>query len=83
MQAIIYVRQRDDISLYEQFNVCAEYCKKFGYSITGKVLDFEGKKFHEAVNKIIPKSESAALIVYSLFFRIYLEKLGHKIISCN
>lgn len=94
MQAIIYVRQKDKISLYEQFNKCADYAKRRGYSISGKVLDFEGKKFHEAVNKIIPKTESAALIVYSkeaafdnnddyLFLRIYLEKLGHKIISCN
>lgn len=94
MQAIIYVRQRGETSLYEQFNICAEYCKKFGYSISGKVLDFEGNKFHEAVNKIIPRGESTALIIYSkgaafdntddyLFFRIYLEKLGHKITSCN
>lgn len=94
MQAIIYVRQRDDISLYEQFNTSSEYCKKFGYSIAGKVLDFDGKRLHEAINKIIPKSESAALIIYSkeaafdsfndyIFFRIYLEKLGHKLISCN
>lgn len=94
MQAIIYVRQREEISLYEQFNTCSEYCKKFGYSIAGKVLDFEGKKFHEAVNKIIPFSVPVALVIYSkeaafdnnddyLFFRIYIEKLGHKIISCN
>lgn len=94
MKAIIYVRQRDEISLFEQFNKCANYAKRFGYSISGKVLDFDGKQFHKAVNKIIPYSESAALIVYSkeaafdnnddyLFFRIYLEKLGHKLISYN
>lgn len=94
MQAIIYVRQRDEISLYGQFNKCADYAKKYGYSIAGKVLDFDGKRLHEAINKIIPASESAALIIYSkekafdsyndyIFFRIYLEKLGHKIISCN
>lgn len=94
MQSIIYVRQRDEISLYEQFNICAEYCKKFGYSISGKVLDFEGNRFHEAVNKIIPSSRSMVLIVHStetafdsnddyLFFRIYIEKLGHKLISCT
>ena len=94
MQAIIYVRQKDEISLYEQFNKCADYAKKYGYSISGKVLDFEGKQFHEAVNKIIPFTVPVALIVYSkeaafdsyndyIFFRIYLEKLGHKIISCN
>lgn len=94
MQAIVYVRQRDEISLYEQFNICAEYCKKFGYSISGKILDFEGNRFYEAVNKIIPKTESTVIIIYSknatfdnnddyLFFKIYLEKLGHKLISCN
>lgn len=94
MKAVIYVRQRDEISLYEQFNISAEYCKKFGYSIAGKVMDFDGKQFHEAVNKIIPLSVPAALIIYSkeaafdnnddyLFFRIYLERLGHKLISCN
>lgn len=94
MQAIIYVRQKDEISLYEQFNKCAEYCKKFGYSIAGKILDFEGNRFYEAVNKIIPKTESTVIIIYSknaafdnsddyLFFKIYIEKLGHKIISCN
>lgn len=94
MKAIIYVRQREDISLYEQFNICAEYCKKFGYSITEKVLDFEGNRFYEAVNKIIPKTESTVIIIYSknatfdnnddyLFFKIYIEKLGHKLISCN
>lgn len=94
MQAIVYVRQKGDISLYEQYNICSEYCKKFGYSISGKVLDFDGKKFHEAVNKILPYSEPVALIVYSketafdsfndyIFYRIYLEKLGHKLISCE
>ena len=94
MKAIIYVRQRDEISLYEQFNKCADYAKRYGYSIAGKVLDFEGKELHEAINKIIPYNESVALIVYSkeaafdsyndyIFFRIYLEKLGHKLISCN
>lgn len=94
MQCIIYVRDKEDISLYAQFNKCADYAQRYGYSISGKVLDFDGKKFHEAVNKIIPKTESAALIIYSkeaafdnyndyVFFRIYLEKLGHKLISCN
>lgn len=94
MQAIIYVRQRSEISLYEQFNKCADYAKRFGYSISGKVLDFEGNKFYEAVNKILPKIESTVIIIYSknatfdnnddyLFFKIYLEKLGHKLISCN
>lgn len=92
MQAIIYVRQRDNLPLYGQYNICSEFCKKFGYSISGKVLDFEGTKFHEAVNKIIPSSEQMALIIYSketafdgfddfLFFKIYIDKLGHKLIT--
>lgn len=94
MQCIIYVRDKEDISLYEQFNKCADFAKRHGYSISGKVLDFEGNRFYEAVNKVIPKTESIVIIIYSknatfdnnddyLFFKIYLEKLGHKIISCN
>lgn len=94
MKCVIYVRSNEDIPIYTQFNLCAEYAKKQGYSISGKVLDFDGKKFHEAVNKILPYSEPVALIVYSketafdsfndsIFYRIYLEKLGHKLISCE
>lgn len=94
MQSIIYVRQTGEISLYEQFNNCADYAKRYGYSIAGKVLDFDGKRLHEAINKIIPFSVPVALVIYSkeaafdnnddyLFFRIYIEKLGHKLIICN
>ena len=92
MRAIIYVRDKDDISIYEQFNQCASHANRYGYSIVGKVLDFDGKQFHEAVNKIIPFTVPAALIIYSkeaafdnnddyLFYRIYLEKLGKKLIT--
>lgn len=94
MNCIIYVRQTDEISLYIQFNKCAEYAKKHGYSISGKVLDFDGKHFYEAVNKVIANDDIKRLIIFDqnkifnslddiLFYRIYLEKLGKKLISCN
>ncbi len=94
MGCIIYVRHDDDISLYAQFNKCAEYAKKQGYSISGKVFDFDGKQFHEAVNKVIADRNITVLMIYNrelvfpqyddyLFFRIYLEKLGKKLIACN
>lgn len=92
MQCIIYVRQHDDISLYKQFNKCAEYCKRLGYSISGKVLDFDGKHFHEAINKVIANKNITILMIYNkdlifhqyndyLFYRIYLQKLNKKLIS--
>ena len=94
MSIVIYVRQNEDISLYEQFNKCAEYAKRYGYSIEHKVLDFEGNQFYEAINKVIVEHDVTALMIYSkdmvfdknddyLFYRIYLEKLGKKLISCN
>ncbi len=93
MSVVIYVRQTEEISLYEQFNKCAEYAKRYGYSIEHKVLDFEGNRFYEAINKIIVEHDVTALIIYSkdvvfdnaddyLFYRIYLEKQDKKIISC-
>lgn len=94
MSVVIYVRQNGDISLYEQFNKCAEYAKRYGYSIEHKVLDFEGNGFYEAINKVIVEHDVTALMIYNkdmvfdknddyLFYRIYLEKLGKKLISCN
>ncbi len=91
MQAVIYVRNDKNIPIYEQYNKCAEFVKRQGYSISGKVLDFDGKNFHEAVNKVIAEHNICALIVYSketafdnyndyLFYRIYIEKLGKKLI---
>lgn len=93
MSCIIYVRQTDEISLYEQFNKCAEYAKRYGYSIENKVLDFEGNRFYEAINKVIVDHDITSLIIYSkdaafdknddyLFYRIYCDKLGKKLISC-
>ena len=93
MSVVIYVRQTEEISLYEQFNKCAEYAKRYGYSIKDKVFDFEGNKFHEAINKVIADYDVTALIVYSkdiafennddyLFYRIYCEKQSKKLITC-
>ena len=94
MQVVIYVRQTDKMSIYEQYNKCANFAKKYGYSISGKVLDFDGSKFHEAINKVIAEHDIEALMIYSkdmvfdknddyLFYRIYFEQLGKKLISCN
>lgn len=91
MSIVIYVRQTKDISLYEQFNKCAEYAKRYGYSIEYKVLDFEGNIFYEAINKVIVEQDITALMIYNkntafdsdddyLFYRIYLERLGKKLI---
>lgn len=93
MSVVIYVRQTEEISLYEQFNKCAEYAKRYGYSIEHKVLDFEGNKFYEAINKVIVEHDVTTLIIYSkdmvfdtnddyLFYKIYCEKQGKKIVSC-
>lgn len=92
MQVVIYVRQTDKISLYEQYNKCANYAKRYGYSISSKVLDFDGTHIHEAINKVIVEHDIEALMIYSkesvfpktddyLFYRIYLEKLGKVLIS--
>ncbi len=94
MQVVIYVRQTDEISLYEQYNKCANYAKKYGYSISSKVLDFDGTHFNEAINKVIAENDIGALLIYSknivfpktddyLFYRIYCEKLGKKLLYCN
>ena len=65
MNAIIYVRHNEEISLYTQFNKCAEYAKKQGYSINGKVFDFDGKHFHEAINKVIADRNITILMIYN------------------
>ena len=93
MNCIIYVRDNKDISLYEQFNKCAGYAKKHGYSIAGKVMDFDGSNLHEAINKVIANEDIPILLIYSkqfvfprhedyLFFLIYLEKLGKHFVIC-
>ena len=91
MNAVIYVRENADIPIYEQFNRCAGYAIRYGYSISGKVLDYDGNIFHEAVNKVIADKNITILMIYSkdsaftrsddyLFFKIYLEKLGKQLI---
>ena len=93
MNCVIYVRGSQTISIYQQFNKCAEYAKRYGYSIEHKVLDFQGGKIHEAINKLVADHGIKAMLVYSkdtafdsyddyLFYRIYCEKLGKKLIFC-
>ena len=93
MRVIIYVRPTDEISIYEQYNRCANFAKIYGYSISGNVLDFDGKHFHEAINKVIVEQDIEALMIYNkdmvfpkaddfLFYRIYLEKLDKRLIIC-
>lgn len=92
MNVIIYVRTNEKTSIYEQYNRCANFAKNYGYSISDKVLDFEGTKFYEAVNKVIANDNITALIVYSkeaafdnnddyLFYKIYCEKLNKRLLS--
>lgn len=92
MSAVIYVCGKD-VSIYTQFNQCANYAKKHGYSIAGKVLDFESNSLYEAINKVVADENIDILLVYSkeivfpkhddyLFYRIYLEKLGKKLVFC-
>lgn len=94
MSCVIYARQTEEVSIYEQYNQCAEYAKRYGYSIEYKVLDFDGTKFYEAINKVIVEHDIYALIVYSkdaafkdnddyLFYKIYCDKLGKKLITCK
>lgn len=93
MQCIIYVRQTDELSLYTQFNECARYAKKYGYSIKGKVFDFTGNELHTAIDKVVFQDDVSSLIVYdkniigdfetALFYRIYLEKFNKKLLVCE
>ena len=94
MNAVIYVRDNGDIPIYAQFNKCAEYAAKNGFPVIGKVLDFDGKHLHEAINKIIASREPKALIIYSIdeafdnyndyiFYRVYLETFKHRLIVCE
>lgn len=93
MQAVIYVCDNIEIPIYEQWNRCAQYTKRYGYSISDKVLDFEGGHFYQAVDKTIFNDNIDCVIVYHkscignfedvLFFRIYLNEFGKKLIFCN
>lgn len=93
MNCIIYVSDNSDISIYQQFNEVAQYTKRYGYSIKSRVLDFSGKEFYKAVDKVVFDDEVSSLIVYDrksigdnetvLFYQIYLDKFGKKLIICN
>lgn len=93
MNCIIYVCDNSDIPIYQQFNEAAQHAKRYGYSIKSKVLDFTGSEFYKAVDKVVFDNEVNSLIVYNqksigdyetaLFYRIYLEKFGKKLIVCN
>lgn len=92
MNCVIYARQNDGTSVYEQYNQCATLAKRYGYSIAGKVLDFDGTNFHEAINKVIAEHDIVALIIHGkdtafdnnddyTFYRIYLDRLEKKLIT--
>lgn len=93
MQSVIYVCDNIEISIYDQWNRCSQYAKRYGYSISDKVLDFEGGLFYQAVDKAIFNNDIDCVIVYHkscignfedvLFFRIYLNEFGKKLIFCN
>ena len=93
MQAFIYVCDNSEMSVYQQHNICMQYAKRQGYSVAGRVLDFDGSRFYEAINKVINNTDQQALIIYSkdtafrnnddfLFYKIYLQKLNKRLISC-
>jgi hypothetical protein len=91
MNCVIYAKQNDGISVYEQYNQCAALAKRLGYSVSGKVLDFDGTKLHEAINKVIAEHDVSVLIIHSkdivfsnssdyIFYKIYLDKLEKRLI---
>lgn len=93
MNAVIYVRDDVDMSIFEQYNQCANYAKRNGFSIKDKVLDFDGKNFYQAVDKAVFNDDIDCVIVYRksyigdfsdyLFFKIYLEKFNKQLVSAN
>lgn len=93
MNCIIYVCDNSDISIYQKFNDCARLAKRRGYSLKSKVLDFTGSEFYKAVDKVVFDDDVSSLIVYDrksigdndavLFYQIYLDKFGKKLLICN
>lgn len=93
MNCVIYVCNNIETPIYEQFNLCSQYCKHYGYSISDKVLDFEGGHFYQAVDKVIFNDNIDCVVVFSkscigdfddlLFYRIYLNEFGKKLIISN
>lgn len=93
MNCVIYVCDNIDISIYEQWNSCSQYCKRYGISISDKVLDFEGGNFYQAVDKAVFNDDIDNVVTYNqtciggfednIFFRIYLTKFDKKLIFSN
>ena len=93
MNTIIYVCDNSETSIYSKYNDCARFAKHYGYSIYSKVLDFTGSEFYKAVDKVTFNDDVSCLIVYDrksigdnetvLFYQIYLDKFGKKLIICN
>lgn len=93
MNCIIYVCDNSETSIYQKFNECAKFASRFGFSISGKIFDFTGNEFYKAIDKVVFNNEIGGLMVYNLnsigdfetaiFYRIYLEKFGKKLISYN
>lgn len=87
MKAVIYVRENTQPDIYQQFNECARYASKNGYSIAHKVFDIRGDGLQEAINKAVFTDDIKHFIVYSrktmcddmedtLFFHIYMVHFG-------
>ena len=93
MKCAIYVNQSVKPNFHQQHNECSRYAKRYGYSIKSRVIDFEGNRFYEAIDKVVLDNEVSCLIVYNmkcigdyetaLFYKIYLSEFGKKLISCN
>jgi hypothetical protein len=91
MKAVVYARGNANPDIYTQYNECARCAKRYGYSVHSRVLDFSGTEFHKAVDKVTFNDDVSCLIVYdkksigdyetSLFYQIYLDKLGKKLMS--
>ena len=91
MNCIIYTVNNTNISVFEQHNICNEKAKRYGYSILHRIFDIRNDRLTEAINKVIANDDIEALIIYDkwtvfkdydefLFYYIYLQKLGKKLI---
>lgn len=93
MNCVIYVCDNIDISIFDQWNSCSQYCNRCGISIADKVLDFEGGNFYQAVDKAVFNDDIDSVVIYNqtcigdfqdnIFFRIYLNKFDKQLIISN
>lgn len=94
MNCILYMSNSTKISIFEQHNICNEKAKRYGYSITQRIFDMRSDRFTETINKIVADENIKALIIYDkdtvfmnnddyVFYKIYLDKLGKQLITCN